>query len=93
MARLLDEHPGQIAGMIIEPIMMNAGHPGPSPVTWPRCRDVLHSRGALLAFDEVKTGLTTWSAGSAEDSASPRTSSAWPSPSEQYAERRRSTYC
>ena len=24
--RLLDEHPGQVAGMIIEPIMMNAGH-------------------------------------------------------------------
>jgi glutamate-1-semialdehyde 2,1-aminomutase len=58
VARLLDEHPGQIAGMIIEPIMMNAGIITPEPGYLAALRDVLHAHGALLAFDEVKTGLT-----------------------------------
>ena len=56
--RLLDEHPGQVAGMIIEPIMMNAGIIEPEPGYLAALRDLLHSRGALLTFDEVKTGLT-----------------------------------
>jgi glutamate-1-semialdehyde 2,1-aminomutase len=59
VGRLLDEHPGQIAGMIIEPIMMNAGIIRPEPGYLAALRDVLHAHGALLAFDEVKTGLTT----------------------------------
>jgi glutamate-1-semialdehyde 2,1-aminomutase len=59
VARLLDEHPGQVAGMIIEPIMMNAGIIAPEPGYLAALRDVLHSHGALLTFDEVKTGLTT----------------------------------
>jgi glutamate-1-semialdehyde 2,1-aminomutase len=58
IARLLDEHPGQIAGMIVEPIMMNAGIITPEPGYLAALRDVLHAHGALLAFDEVKTGLT-----------------------------------
>jgi glutamate-1-semialdehyde 2,1-aminomutase len=57
-ARLLDEHPGQVAGMILEPIMMNAGIIPPEPGYLAGLADLLHSRGALLAFDEVKTGLT-----------------------------------
>ena len=56
--RLLDEHPGQVAGMIIEPIMMNAGIIEPEPGFLAGLKDLLHSRGALLTFDEVKTGLT-----------------------------------
>jgi glutamate-1-semialdehyde 2,1-aminomutase len=56
--RLLDEHPGQVAGMIIEPIMMNAGIIEPEPGYLAALKDLLHSRGALLTFDEVKTGLT-----------------------------------
>ena len=56
--RLLDEHPGQVAGMIIEPIMMNAGIIEPEPGYLAGLKDLLHSRGALLTFDEVKTGLT-----------------------------------
>ncbi len=58
VARLLDEHPGEIAGMIIEPIMMNAGIIHPEPGYLAALRDLLHSHGALLTFDEVKTGLT-----------------------------------
>jgi glutamate-1-semialdehyde 2,1-aminomutase len=59
VARLLDEHPGQVAGMIVEPIMMNAGIIVPEPGYLAGLKDLLHSRGALLTFDEVKTGLTS----------------------------------
>jgi glutamate-1-semialdehyde 2,1-aminomutase len=58
VARLLDEHPGQIAGMILEPVMMNAGIIKPAPGYLAQLKDLLHDHGALLTFDEVKTGLT-----------------------------------
>src|SRR5262249_13718533 len=58
VARLLDEHPGGVAGMIIEPIMMNAGIIHPEPGYLAALKDLLHAHGALLTFDEVKTGLT-----------------------------------
>jgi glutamate-1-semialdehyde 2,1-aminomutase len=58
VARLLDEHRDQVAGMIIEPIMMNAGIIEPEPGYLAGLVTLLHSRGALLTFDEVKTGLT-----------------------------------
>ncbi len=58
VARLLDAHQGKIAGMIVEPIMMNAGIIPPLPGYLAGLRDLLHSRGAVLTFDEVKTGLT-----------------------------------
>jgi glutamate-1-semialdehyde 2,1-aminomutase len=58
VARLLDAHPGQVAGMIVEPVMMNAGIIPPLPGYLAGLKDLLHSRGALLTFDEVKTGLT-----------------------------------
>ncbi len=56
--RLLEENPGQIAGMIIEPIMMNAGIILPVDGYLAALKAVLHEHGALLVFDEVKTGLT-----------------------------------
>ncbi len=56
--RRLDDNPGRVAGMILEPIMMNAGIILPDPGYLASLKDLLHSRGALLAFDEVKTGLT-----------------------------------
>ena len=58
VANLLEEHRDQVAGMIIEPIMMNAGIILPDAGYLAALRDLLHSRGALLTFDEVKTGLT-----------------------------------
>jgi glutamate-1-semialdehyde 2,1-aminomutase len=58
VARLLDEHPGQVAGMIIEPIMMNAGIIPPEPGYLAALKALLHEHQALLTFDEVKTGLT-----------------------------------
>jgi glutamate-1-semialdehyde 2,1-aminomutase len=63
VARLLDEHPGAVAGMIIEPIMMNAGIIHPEPGYLAALRDLLHAHGALLTFDEVKTGLTAGPSG------------------------------
>jgi glutamate-1-semialdehyde 2,1-aminomutase len=58
VARLLDEYRGQVAGMIIEPIMMNAGIILPEPGYLAGLKELLHSHGAYLTFDEVKTGLT-----------------------------------
>jgi glutamate-1-semialdehyde 2,1-aminomutase len=58
VARLLDTYPGRIAGMIIEPIMMNAGIIPPEPGYLAGLKELLHSSGVLLTFDEVKTGLT-----------------------------------
>ena len=61
--QVLREYPGQIAGMILEPIMMNAGIILPEPGYLAGLKELLHSHGALLAFDEVKTGLTAGPAG------------------------------
>jgi glutamate-1-semialdehyde 2,1-aminomutase len=58
VARILEAHPGQVAGMIVEPVMMNAGIIPPRPGYLAALRDLLHSHGVLLTFDEVKTGLT-----------------------------------
>ncbi len=56
--RRLAEYPGQIAGMILEPIMMNAGIIMPEAGYLAGLKELLHAHGALLTFDEVKTGLT-----------------------------------
>ena len=57
--RILQEYPGQVAGAILEPIMMNAGIIAPDEGYLAGLKELLHSNGALLTFDEVKTGLTT----------------------------------
>jgi glutamate-1-semialdehyde 2,1-aminomutase len=59
VARALAEHRGQVAGMILEPVMMNAGIIPPDDGYLATIRDLLHAEGALLIFDEVKTGFTT----------------------------------
>ncbi|HKR69061.1 MAG TPA: aspartate aminotransferase family protein [Streptosporangiaceae bacterium] len=56
--RVLHEYRGRVAGMILEPIMMNAGIIPPEPGYLAGLKELLHSHDALLAFDEVKTGLT-----------------------------------
>jgi glutamate-1-semialdehyde 2,1-aminomutase len=61
--RRLEENPGRVAGMILEPIMMNAGIIKPQPGYLAALKDLLHAHGALLTFDEVKTGLTAGHAG------------------------------
>ncbi|MBU3750270.1 MAG: aspartate aminotransferase family protein [Mycobacterium sp.] len=59
VARALAEYPDQIAGMIVEPVMMNAGIIPPEDGYLAAIRELLHAAGALLIFDEVKTGFTT----------------------------------
>src|SRR4051794_15690888 len=44
--------------MILEPVMMNAGIILPEPGYLAGLRELLHRHGALLAFDEIKTGVT-----------------------------------
>jgi glutamate-1-semialdehyde 2,1-aminomutase len=61
--RALTEYPEQVAGMILEPIMMNAGIIHPLDGYLAGLVDLLHRHGALLAFDEVKTGLTVGPSG------------------------------
>ena len=56
--RILKAEPGRVAGMILEPVMMNAGIIGPNDGYLATLKDLLHCHDALLAFDEVKTGLT-----------------------------------
>ena len=59
LERLFEEHRGRIAGMILEPIMMNAGVIPPEQGYLEGVREIVHEHGALLAFDEVKCGVTT----------------------------------
>ena len=47
-----------IAGMIVEPAMMNCGVILPEPGYLQGLKDLCHANGAYLAFDEVKTGAT-----------------------------------
>jgi glutamate-1-semialdehyde 2,1-aminomutase len=63
LAKLLEDYDGQVAGMIVEPIMMNAGIIPPQPGYLAGAKDLLHAHGALLTFDEVKTGLTAGPSG------------------------------
>ncbi|HEY4607856.1 MAG TPA: aminotransferase class III-fold pyridoxal phosphate-dependent enzyme, partial [Ilumatobacteraceae bacterium] len=56
--RVLEANPGRVAGMIIEPVMMNAGIILPREGYLAELKEVLHAHDALFAFDEVKTGFT-----------------------------------
>ena len=59
VARALAEHKDRVAAMILEPVMMNAGIIPPDDGYLAAIRDLVHAAGALLIFDEVKTGFTT----------------------------------
>ncbi|HUY10136.1 MAG TPA: aspartate aminotransferase family protein [Candidatus Dormibacteraeota bacterium] len=51
-------NPGQIACIIVEPAMMNVGIIIPEPGYLEGLKELAHRHGALLVFDEVKTGVT-----------------------------------
>ena len=57
LKRVFVEHEGQIAGMIFEQILMGAGIIVPQPGYLAAVKKLVHQHGALLTFDEVKTGL------------------------------------
>ena len=64
--RAFAEHEGRIAGMIVEPAMTNCGLVLPDPGYLERLKEICHLHGALLAFDEVKTGFTVAWGGAVE---------------------------
>ena len=66
LERTLERYKGQVAGMIVEPAMMNAGFVLPEDGYLQGVKDLLHRHGALLAFDEVKTGATIAYGGATE---------------------------
>ena len=59
-------HPGEVAAVIVEPAMMNVGIVLPEPGYLQGVRDLAHDNGALLIFDEVKTGVTIAPGGATE---------------------------
>jgi glutamate-1-semialdehyde 2,1-aminomutase len=66
LERVFAEHRDAIAGMILEPVMMNAGIVTPDDGYLAALIDIVHSNGALVAFDEVKTGFTVAAGGATE---------------------------
>jgi glutamate-1-semialdehyde 2,1-aminomutase len=55
--RIVGEHPGEIAAVILEPVMGNAGVIPPAPGFLQRLREVTSREGIVLIFDEVITGF------------------------------------
>ncbi len=60
------QFPGQIAAIILEPIMMNVGICMPQPGFLEGLRAICNKNGALLIFDEVKTGAKLCWGGASE---------------------------
>lgn len=54
---LFEQHPDSIAGVILEPVVGNAGFIPPQPGFLEGLRDLTQKYGALLVFDEVMTGF------------------------------------
>jgi glutamate-1-semialdehyde 2,1-aminomutase len=63
---LFAEYPGQIACVILEPIMMNVGICMPDEGYLQGLRDLCTTHDALLIFDEVKTGAKLARGGACE---------------------------
>ncbi len=58
LARVLDTLGGQVAGLIMEPAMMNINIVPPVEGYLERVRELTREHGVKLIFDEVKTGAT-----------------------------------
>ena len=54
---LFDENPGEISGVILEPVVGNAGFIVPDGGFLAGLRELTRENGALLVFDEVMTGF------------------------------------
>ena len=64
--RKFRENPGQIASIILEPIMMNVGLCIPQKGFLEGLREICTREGSLLIFDEVKTGAKLGWGGASE---------------------------
>ena len=60
------QFPGEIAAIILEPILMNVGLCLPAPGFLEGLREICDRTGALLIFDEVKTGAKLGWGGASE---------------------------
>jgi glutamate-1-semialdehyde 2,1-aminomutase len=63
---LFRKYPGEIAAVIVEPIMMNVGILMPDPGYHQKLREITRKHGAMLIFDEVKTGAKLARGGACE---------------------------
>ena len=59
-------HPDEVAAVIVEPVMMNVGIVLPDAGYLAAIKEIAHRNGALLIFDEVKTGATISPGGATE---------------------------
>ena len=55
--KLFEENPGQVAGVMLEPVVGNAGFIVPDAGFLAGLRELTTANGALLVFDEVMTGF------------------------------------
>jgi glutamate-1-semialdehyde 2,1-aminomutase len=60
------QHRDQVAAVIVEPAMMNLGIVLPDQGYLGGIKEIAHKNGALLIFDEVKTGVTISPGGATE---------------------------
>jgi glutamate-1-semialdehyde 2,1-aminomutase len=63
---ILDAHRGEIAAILIEPVQFNIGVVPPLPGYLERVRELATEHGAVLIFDEVKTGVVLAYGGAVE---------------------------
>ena len=66
LERIFERHPGQIAGIILEPVMMNIVFVTPDEGYMQGLRDLTKKHGVMLIFDEVKTGAKLCYGGASE---------------------------
>jgi glutamate-1-semialdehyde 2,1-aminomutase len=59
-------HRDEVAAVIVEPVMMNIGIVLPDAGYLAAIKEIAHKHGALLIFDEVKTGATISPGGATE---------------------------
>ncbi|HZT95537.1 MAG TPA: aspartate aminotransferase family protein [Chloroflexota bacterium] len=64
--RAFERHPGEIAAILTEPVMCNCGVIPPATGYLEALRDISRRHGALLIFDEVKTGFRLGLGGAVE---------------------------
>jgi glutamate-1-semialdehyde 2,1-aminomutase len=57
LAAAFERHAGEIAGVIMEPVMVNGGAVVPEPAYLAGVRDLCRAKGALFICDEVITGF------------------------------------
>ena len=66
LEQILERHKGEIAAIIVEPVQFNIGVVPPLPGFLERVRELATAHGAVLIFDEVKTGVVIAYGGATE---------------------------